>query len=182
MQKNGSHACYNAWHSAISLVYRFTYYVCAKERVGVRDRETKRWRICKIFDYKRERERERESKTRIMFTIDCWHNTQKTIQRMEWINEWENDEAGELCAIHSLMVQLLCEFNEWMGPSQVDIKRNEQPTPFENKLQLFLYSSTTNFHTGAHRIVCVCQFIAFFRRFVALFFNSIWFREQPRQV
>lgn len=35
-----------------------------------------------------------------------------------------------------------------MGSSQVDIKRNEQPTPFGNKLQLIIYSSTTNFHTG----------------------------------
>lgn len=50
--------------------------------------------------------------------------------------------------MHSVMVQLLCEFNEWMGSNQVDIKRNEQSTPFENKLQLIIYSSTTNFHTG----------------------------------
>lgn len=53
----------------------------------------------------------------------------------------------------STLIRCNCYTNltrEWDQAEVVDIKRNKQPTLFENKLQLIIYSSTTNFHTGAY--------------------------------
>lgn len=76
----------------------------------------------------------------------------------------------------STLIRCNCYTNltrEWDQAKVVDIKRNKQPTLFENKLQLIIYSSTTNFHTGAYNhsngwcevFVCWFNFVFSFRFF-----------------